>query len=308
MRNFTEMNVKIPLTILPSLLFVVMCVLPTVIILWINKRHTARKRSPLTTDMLRSPGESLNEQIKDISDDIVFNLFMIPMLSIVLYSAFLTQYFSSGKQLNILLLFLYTATLVVGSAFLIKKISKLMKHRNQLRLGYDCELAVGQELTERIRDGFHLFHDFPADGFNIDHILVGPTGVFAIETKGRAKSRVAEKENWKLDYDGNKLIFPEWTETKPLQQAKSQAKWLSGWLSKTTGISLNVAPVLAIPGWWINRTAPGGMAVYNGKNSGFLAKGNVVLASQQIKSVVHQIDQKCRTIESSSYKQESSNR
>jgi hypothetical protein len=164
-------------------------------------------------------------------------------------------------------------------------------------------LAVGQELNNRIRDGFSVFHDFPADGFNIDHVLVGRTGVFAIETKGRAKPRVAENDNWKVKYDGKKLIFPGWTETKPLEQAKRQSQWLSLWLSKATGASCKVLPVLAIPGWWIDRKAAG-MPVYNGKDSIFLAKGKAVLSPQQIKAISHQIDQVCRTVEPSSYKQE----
>jgi len=32
-------------------------------------------------------------------------------------------------------------------------------------------------------DGYHVYHDFPAERFNIDHVVVGPAGAFAIETK-----------------------------------------------------------------------------------------------------------------------------
>ena len=179
-----------------------------------------------------------------------------------------------------------------------------MKHRNHLRLGYDCELAVGLELNNRMRDGFHVFHDFPADGFNIDHVLIGSTGVFAVETKGRAKSRVVENENWKMEFNGKNLIFPGWAETEPITQAKTQALWLSLWLSKVTGASCRVEPVLAIPGWWIERTAPSDVKVFNGKDSSFLAKGKAVLSTTQIQVIAHQVEQKCRTVTPSSYKQE----
>lgn len=254
-------------------------------------------------DMLRSPGESLNEQIQDLTFDILMYLFLIPTCSVLIYSMIITEYFSSGNQVNIIISLSYFVTIVGGGSYLTTRVFKLFKHRNHLRLGYDCELAVGQELIDRARDGFFVFHDFPAEGFNIDHILVGATGVFAIETKGRSKSRVAENENWKLEYDGKTLKFPGWTETKPIKQAKTQAVWLSLWLSKVTGSSCKVIPVLAIPGWWIDRTAPGDMMVYNGKSSEFLAKGKVILSPQQIKAITYQIDQQCRTVESSSYKQ-----
>lgn len=255
-------------------------------------------------DLLRSPGESLNEQIQDVTLEILMYLFLIPTYSVLLYSIIITQYFTSGNQVNLISSLIYLVAVVGGGSYLTTKVFKLMKYRNHLRLGYDCELAVGQELNNRMRDGFFVFHDFPADGFNIDHVLVGPTGVFAVETKGRAKSRVAENENWKIEFDGKKLIFPGWTQTKPITQAKNQAQWLSKWLQKATGVPCNVEPVLVIPGWYIKRTAPSNVRVFNGKKSEFLAKGKAVLTPQQIMAIVHQIDQKCRTVSSSSYKQE----
>ena len=176
------------------------------------------------------------------------NMFLIPAMSILVYSIIVTQYFASGNQISVISAIIYLIGIVGCGSYLTTKVFKLMKHRNNLRLGYDCELAVGQELNNRMKDGFQVFHDFPAEGFNIDHILVGATGVFAVETKGRAKSRVAEKENWKVVFDGKKLTFPNWTETKPIEQAKTQAHWLSLWLSKVTGASCKVNPVLVIAG------------------------------------------------------------
>lgn len=254
-------------------------------------------------ELLRGPGESLRDQIQDLTVDIIMTLIEIPISALIFYAVAVTQIISSDNKLNPLILIIYVVTVVIFVSYLIVKVLKLMKQRNHLRLGYECELAVGQELNNRMREGFYVFHDFPADEFNIDHVLVGATGVFAIETKGRAKSRVAEKENWKMEFDGKKLIFTGWTETKPITQAKNQAQWLSGWLQKATGASCRVEPVLAIPGWWIKRTAPSDMKVYNGKNSEFLAKGKAVLTPPQIQAISHQIEQKCRTVSSSSYKQ-----
>ncbi len=298
------MNIQVPLALLPSLLFMIFCFIPTFVILWIFKRQTAKKKSPLNVDLLRSPGESLKDQLQDITNDISMSLVQIPISSLLFYSIAVTQIISSEDKPNLLSLFICVATVVILVPYLIIRVLRLMKQRNHLRLGYECELAVGQELNNRMREGFYVFHDFPADEFNIDHVLVGATGVFAIETKGRAKSRVAEKENWKMEFDGKKLIFPGWTETKPITQAKNQAQWLSGWLQKATGASCRVESVLAIPGWWIKRTASSDMKVYNGKNSEFLAKGKVVLTPPQIQAISHQIEQKCRTVSSSSYKQE----
>jgi hypothetical protein len=298
------MNIQIPLSFLPSILFVVLCIVPTTVIIWVFKKQTAKKKSPLNMDLLRSPGESLREQIQDVSGEILMYMLIIPTGCILLYSIIITQYFTSANQINLISLLIYLAAIIGCGFYFVTKVFKLMKHRNHLRLGYDCELAVGQELNNRVRDGFFVFHDFPADAFNIDHILIGSTGVFAIETKGRAKPRVAENNNWKMEYDGKKLIFPGWSETKPIEQARSQAEWLSGWLQKATGSPCKVIPVLVIPGWFVKITATSDVRIFYGKDSSFLAKGQPVLSPRQIQAIVHQVEQKCRTVEGSAYKQE----
>ncbi len=70
----------------------------------------------------------------------------------------------------------FPLTVVGCIVFTSIKTFKMFNYRNRLRLGYDCELAVGQDLNELIGKGFKIYHDFPADGFNIDHIAIGTTG------------------------------------------------------------------------------------------------------------------------------------
>lgn len=49
--------------------------------------------------------------------------------------------------------------------------------------GYRGERAVGQALRDLVPLGYRIIHDVETGFGNIDHIVVGPTGVFAIETK-----------------------------------------------------------------------------------------------------------------------------
>ena len=181
-------------------------------------------------------------------------------------------------------------------------LSKNYTKRNSLRLGFEAEIYVGQELNKLMLQNCQVFHDFPAGKFNIDHIVISPTGVFAIETKGRAKIKNEKSnESWKLSYDGKVLKFPTWTETEPINQATRQATWLSNWLTKAVGENVPVKPILAFPGWYIQRTAANGIPVYNGKNPSFLAKGRPELTAKLITRITHQIEQKCRDIESAAY-------
>lgn len=47
--------------------------------------------------------------------------------------------------------------------------------------------ARGEEhvaaLLATLPAGYHVFHDFAAGGHRVDHVVVGPTGIFSVETK-----------------------------------------------------------------------------------------------------------------------------
>jgi hypothetical protein len=176
---------------------------------------------------------------------------------------------------------------------------KLFNKRRKFRLGYEGELAVGQELNQLLRDGYEVYHDFPAEKFNIDHIIVGPAGVFAVETKARQKPTTGNgRSDAKVVYDGQKLHFPDWAETEPLEQARRQAQWLSKWLSSAVGESIATKPVIALPGWFVERTSSNGFPVINPKQFRSILKPKNVKAldGSMITRIVHQIDQRCRDV------------
>ena len=53
------------------------------------------------------------------------------------------------------------------------------------RRGYEGERVVGELLEDGLSDKYHVFNDvkFPGRKANIDHIVVGPSGIFVLDTK-----------------------------------------------------------------------------------------------------------------------------
>jgi hypothetical protein len=51
-------------------------------------------------------------------------------------------------------------------------------------VGGEAEEKVGKEMDKLSGHGFYLFHDLPLEGVgNVDHVVLGPRGFFAVETK-----------------------------------------------------------------------------------------------------------------------------
>jgi hypothetical protein len=167
------------------------------------------------------------------------------------------------------------------------------------RLGLDAELAVGQELDQLMRKGAVVFHDLPADNFNIDHIVISTQGVFAIETKGYAKpNRSMGTADAKVEFDGRVLRFPTRATDKPLEQAKRQAQWVSKWLTSAVGSQIFATPVLALPGWYVDRKGKGDVRVFSGKELPALLSrpGIQPLSEQDVQRVAYQVEQRCRDV------------
>jgi hypothetical protein len=61
---------------------------------------------------------------------------------------------------------------------------------------------------------------------------------------------------------------------------------------------VDVKPVLALPGWFVERKAPGDEFVVNPRNATFLAEGwtEKELAQQNLQRIAHQLKQRCRDV------------
>lgn len=280
--------------------------LVAVIWLWSRQKGRSGKRNPLTRDLLRAPGESLREQIDDVWGDVSAYITIAPLIPVMAYATYVSQVAFTGLPHSPVVLTIYVALVIPFFVWMCVKVWRVLKKKQLLTLGYEAELAVGQELNHLVRQGYYVFHDLPAGKFNIDHVVIGPNGVFAVETKGRAKSSSNGdgKEGWKVNYDGKILQFPTWQETKPLAQATRQAQWLSEWLSSAVGAAVAAQPVLVLPGWYVNRSAPGGVPVLTGKQlTSYLPRLNNAppLDESMIQRIVHQVDQRCRNIAPRAY-------
>jgi len=267
--------------------------------LWVAYYKLKKRKSPFKENFLRSPGERLRGQLDDINLDLNLFLFSAFTAPLAIYAALLTHAYFAGKTISAPSVLYAIITAAAFETYFIFKLVRLIIKRRKFRLGYEGELAAGQQLNQLLRGGYYVYHDFPADKFNIDHIVVGPAGVYAVETKTRQKPDTGKgPSDAKVIYDGQKLHFPDWTETKPLEQARSQAQWLSKWLSSAIGDPIHAKPVVVLPGWYVDRMSPNGVSVINPKQfkSVLNSDNDKKLEEKLIARIIHQIDQRCRDV------------
>lgn len=271
-------------------------------------KEKAHSRSPFSEKLKRPAGESLRLEIEKIREEIgdsTLKLFLVAMLPAVLLIVISSQ----PSQFS----WVFCGALVILTAGAVawqwRLLAKLRRQLRNAHLGYDGERYVGDELHGLIARGYRVFHDFQVDWFpgervfNIDHVAVGPEGVFAIETKTRRKRNgeaLSSQPQHKVIYDGVSLKYPDWESDEQLRQAVRGAEVLSRWLTGTAKVSIDVTPVLAIPGWWVERKGKGRVKVFNGKElaKGLPANGIFkVLTPDEIQRLGDRIEAHCRNVE-----------
>jgi hypothetical protein len=260
----------------------------------VKKRHKQRAVAPFTGQPLRSPGESLRLKIEELDEKSTDEILMMVALPCFAAAIFATAFRDSSWQF-IAVMFLITALYVNWRT---KRLRVLMQTMWNYRIGFDGERVVGEELNQLMLDGYRVFHDLPFEGFNIDHVVVGASGVFALETKTKRKQTDTDgkKLEWRVKYDGKSLVFPlSGADSRWLDQAGRNAQILGDWLSKAVAEEISVSPILVLPGWLIDRRARGTVNVLNEKEVRYsFPRTKDPLAPALIQRIAHQLGEKCR--------------
>lgn len=266
-----------------------------------------RFKVPLTAKLLRPPGESLREEIQRLDEKLNENLIGFVIMCFVIgfttWQSSLQQKSISWAMWAVILTIGYAICAIYGvRAF------RALRLKHDYELGFLGERAVGEELNQMLVRGYEVFHDVPFEGrpgsknFNIDHVAIGPGGVFVIETKTRRKQPKNGQDSPRniVEFDGTRLIFPWGGDDFGIKQARANAGTLSAWLQKAVGFEIEAIPILALPGWSVERKGRGDVRVVSGREicsafPGMNAKP--ALSVHQIKQIAFQLEQRCRNIE-----------
>ena len=180
---------------------------------------------------------------------------------------------------------------------------KILDERYEYRVGYFGEREVGESIDALRLKGFQVFHNVPATEaqpiFHLDHVIVGATGVFVIQTQSRTRRtpRPGFPEH-KIIFDGQKLVYPWGDDFQGLELARDRAIWFESWLSQIIGRQIPVQPILVFPGWWVEEHAINTVRVLNPKQIAAVVNRNTpMLTEEQVEKISHQLEARCRDVE-----------
>ena len=222
-------------------------------------RTIRQRRSPLHGKQIgHVPGQQLLNRIEDADRESTFGydvmIMALPMLFLVWASMRIdwqTVTFGAAEAG-----FSVGWLLVFGYGFWQYRRHALRKE--QARDGLVAERVTGMQLNRLVANGCLVLHDLPCGDFNIDHVVIAPRGVYAIETKSFRKPKAGSIiDPNKVQFDGAMLKFSDFATKAPIEQARQQAKFLASLIRETLGESIPVTPAVSLPGWFIDKNADG---------------------------------------------------
>jgi len=201
-------------------------------------------KSPLKHKALRHAGQSLDEELDRLWNDRAVSYYLVAagfsLIAIVEWVGYLWHVPRHP--------WLYSALAVIAIWVAATQLIRLRREARNLLLGREGERLVGQMLEALRADGASVFHDVPADGFNLDHVVVCDRGVIVVETKTYSKPSKGDR----ISFVGEQLMIAGRRALgDPIGQARAESRWLADLLKQSTGQAMPVRGALVFPEWWV---------------------------------------------------------
>lgn len=273
--------------------------IPTIALLvwtkWFIHCRDKRSRRPFD-EMPRPAGWSLQNRAESLLED--FTLYFMAANATGLVAWALANHAKGSPEF-------YVGVGFVACCLLFYRASRSIRSYVNHRLGLLGEQVTGQFLDQLSSDSIRVFHDLEIrepgrKPWNIDHVVVTPAGVFAIETKTRRKplgNAPDGQQGHKVIFDGQQLRFPApmSADRHGLDQTQRNADWLSGKLTALNGCAVPVTPVLVLPGWWVEAKGKGPVSVLNPKGLRSFLNGRApALSVERQRAIAAQLEERCR--------------
>jgi hypothetical protein len=201
------------------------------------------RRSPIKEEPLRLPGQGLDERLGHLAWNDGMDLILPAALAWMLFIGSALQLYARSIAVN-WILFAMAVALTLRFAIGFHRLVRLVR---TCKLGRQGERSVGQALQTIDLPGARVFHDIPADGFNLDHVVVCDRGIFVVETKTWSKGR---GETLQVK-DGRILMRGRPARGNAVGQAAGNARWLGKMLEEQCGERFECQAVVALPGWFV---------------------------------------------------------
>ena len=126
------------------------------------------------------------------------------------------------------------------------RLGRTILARREVKFVRDANVAVGHQLQQISAGANRVFHDVATSAGVVDHVLVGQTGVYAINVVARRGGK-----NGSARLQDNAVVFSGRGDVISVVDLMASATRLEKEIAQLLGHKVRVRSVIAVPGWEI---------------------------------------------------------
>jgi|GEM_PF-4287146 len=256
------------------------------------------QRATRDRGLLREPGRALRRRLDAVDHRLVGAAVGLPVTLVLWFLSYGRALHDTGGYG----VFALAAAGVIALGWFAQEILHLWPERIRLVRAIDAQMITAQSLNLLMRSDYWVFHDVHIGEHRINHVVMGPRGVFCVDTRWRRPRRqltwkgLAPAPRADAAFDGRLLRFPGWEEADAYEDVVAQARWLGAWLTKKAGEDVPAHAAIALPGWRVVSTDWKRVIVFNPATPNMLVQGgqDSRLDASVARDLVKQLQRHCR--------------
>lgn len=143
-------------------------------------------------------------------------------------------------------LYLLLLALAGSVAFAVYRLTRIVSAWREVRFLRDANIAVGHSLQRIASNHGRVYHDVATSAGVVDHVIVGQSGVYAINVVARRGSR-----NGSVKLVGDELQFSKRHATASVEDIAAKTTRLEHDFRQLLRNAIRVRSVIAVPGWQV---------------------------------------------------------
>jgi hypothetical protein len=147
-------------------------------------------------------------------------------------------------------LWLQITFLTLAAGFAAWQLGRTILARRQVKFVRDANVAIGHQLQQISTGTNRVFHDVVTSAGVVDHVLVGQTGIYAVNVVAKRGSK-----NGNAVLDSNELSFSISDKLASVVEITASTARLEKEICQLLGHKIRVRSVIAVPGWDIGEQA-----------------------------------------------------
>ena len=155
-------------------------------------------------------------------------------------------------------LYLLLVVLAAAAIFAVYRLARVVSSWREVRFLRDANIAVGHSLQRIASDHGRVFHDVTTSAGIVDHVIVGASGIYAINVVAR---RGSGRGSVKLD--GDELHFSQRHAAQSIVDISTKTTRLEHDFRQLLRHAVRVRSVVAVPGWQVEAQSSEGCLVLN---------------------------------------------